>query len=88
MLNCTLSALQESVLHLKQEEMPANQVDEPKSAVHYNIKPQLLHRLGTSQKQLENSILKFESVIGQLEEIWDLKVSVQGVSRMAGNSIP
>ena len=58
---------------LKREETDADQQSN-QSVIHYNVPPRLLGQLAKAQHALETSILKFEPVIGQLEERWEQKV--------------
>lgn len=70
--------LQESVLQLKREETLAEQSTDPAndpSVVHYNIPVQILQDVDSAQRKVESTILKFEPVIGHLEELWEVKVS-------------
>ena len=47
----------------------------PANMTHFNIPSDFVRNMNSARKQLEEAILKYETVIDQLEEVWHTKVS-------------
>nr|XP_022329007.1 uncharacterized protein C14orf80 homolog [Crassostrea virginica] len=62
----------ESVLELKVKESPRN---EETPMMYYNIGPDPLSRMNDARRKLEEAILRYETIIEQIEELWETKRS-------------
>lgn len=62
------------MLELKVKESPRN--DET-PMMYYNIGPDPLSRMNDARRKLEEAILRYETIIEQIEELWETKVTQQ-----------
>ncbi|XP_062591021.1 tubulin epsilon and delta complex protein 1-like [Saccostrea cucullata] len=62
----------ESVLELKVKETPRN---EQAPMLYYNIAPDPVSRMNEARRKLEEAILRYETIIEQIEELWETKRS-------------
>ena len=72
--NFLFPSQQESVLDLKLKEMTEEGKTENLEMVFYNIPPDSVRKMETARRELEEAILKYETIIEQLEDMWDTKV--------------
>ena len=62
------------MLELKVKESPRN---EETPMMYYNIGPDPLSRMNDARRKLEEAILRYETIIEQIEELWETKVTQQ-----------
>ncbi|KAK3588755.1 hypothetical protein CHS0354_024237 [Potamilus streckersoni] len=65
----------ESVLDMRLKNLSQSEQEErdTKPMVHYNIPPDIIGQMHAARKNLEAAIMKYESIIEHLEELWETK---------------
>ncbi|XP_021370592.1 uncharacterized protein C14orf80 homolog isoform X2 [Mizuhopecten yessoensis] len=66
----------ESVLDLKMQEMSVHGGQSVAKLLYYNIPPDSVSGMETARLQLEEAIVKYESIIEQLEDVWESKRTI------------
>ncbi|XP_060079230.1 tubulin epsilon and delta complex protein 1-like [Ylistrum balloti] len=63
----------ESVLDLKMQDMSVSGSQSASKMMYYNIPPDCVGSMESARIQLEEAIVKYESIIEQLEDVWESK---------------